>query len=416
MLPTVFGRNIIEVRWQQVLEQLADSSDKIEVMTANGKSKSDIDYDSFKGTGRSLIAIGGDKLSRGLTLEGLSVSYFLRISRQYDSLLQMGRWFGYRRGFADLCRLYTTDDMEDWFRYMATVQNELRSQFYEMSVIKATPKQFGLKVEVHDVLEITSRDKQRHTALRSSSYAGEGKVQTVMFRDKATTEQNANVTDDFIRSLGQGTDSPTRPGSDRGKALGTLWSGVSGRQIAEYLRGLTFPPESIQVNGGKLAAYITEQLKVNELTEWTVFLAEGREKPRNIAGRDRSGILRTPRTDENGVPASTDRFIIGTALSPLDQAIDLTDAEFADALASTNAERATRKKPITDVPSGEFIRKARGARPKNGLLIIYPIDPEKALVEETDRPVIGVVVSFPDSELADDRVYRINSVAQKEEQ
>ncbi len=416
VLPTVFGRNIIQVTWQQVLEKLADSSDKIEVMTANGKSKSDIDYDSFRETGRSLIAIGGDKLSRGLTLEGLSVSYFLRISRQYDSLLQMGRWFGYRRGFADLCRLYTTDDMEDWFRYMATVQKELRAQFYEMSLTKATPKQFGLKVQVHDVLEITSRDKQRHTALRSSSYAGEGKVQTVLFRDKARIEQNANVTDDFVSSLGQGTDSPTRPGPSKTRALGTLWSGIPGRQVAEYLRGLGFPSGSIQVDGAKLASYITDQLELNELTEWTVYLAEGKEKPRKIAGRDRNGILRSPRTDKNGVLASTERFIIGTSLSPLDQAIDLTDAEFTDALNRTNDERASRKKGPTDVPSGEFIRKARGARPQNGLLVIYPIDPEKALVEETNRPVFGVVVSFPNSSLADDRVYRINSVAQKEEQ
>lgn len=416
VLPTVFGRNIIQVTWQQVLEKLADSSDKIEVMTANGKSKSDIDYDSFKEAGRSLIAIGGDKLSRGLTLEGLSVSYFLRISRQYDSLLQMGRWFGYRRGFADLCRLYTTDDMEDWFRYMATVQKELRAQFYEMSVTKATPKQFGLKIQVHDVLEVTSKDKQRHTALRSSSYAGEGKVQTVLFRDKATIDQNANVTDDFVSRLGQGTDNPTRPGPDRTKALGTLWSGIPGRQVAEYLRSLTFPPESIQVSGSKLATYIIDQLELNELIEWTVFLAEGKEKPRKIAGRDRNGILRSPRTDKDGALASTERFIIGTSLSPLDQAIDLTDAEFDNALNRTNDERTSRKKERTEVPSGEFIRKARGARPQNGLLIIYPIDPEKALVEQTDRPVIGVVVSFPNSNLADDRIYRINSVAQKEEQ
>jgi hypothetical protein len=100
----------------------------------------------------------------------------------------------------------------------------------------------------------------------------------------------------------------------------------------------------------------------------------------------------------------------------LDQAIDLSDAEFSDALKRTNAERASRKKEHTDIPAGEFIRKARGARPQNGLLIIYPIDPEKALVEKTDRPVISVVVSFPNSDLADKRVYRINSVAQKEEQ
>jgi len=157
--PTIYGRNTIPVTWGQVQAQLADSCDKIEVITANGKSKTDIDYDAYKETGRSLIAIGGDKLSRGLTLEGLSVSYFLRVSRQYDSLLQMGRWFGYRRGFADLCRLYTTPDTEDWFRYVATAQKELRAQFFDMSLTRATLKEFGLKVAVHDVLEITAKEQ-----------------------------------------------------------------------------------------------------------------------------------------------------------------------------------------------------------------------------------------------------------------
>lgn len=413
--PTVYGRNTVDVTWAQVRAELADSSDKIQVITANGKTKADIDYDAYKETGFSVIAVGGDKLSRGLTLEGLSVSYFLRISRQYDSLLQMGRWFGYRRGFADLCRLYTTDDMEDWFRYVATAQKELRAQFFDMALTNATPKEFGLKVAVHDVLEITAKNKQRHTEIQQSSYAGEGKVQTVMFRDRATIDRNAGVTDDFVRSLGNGNDNPRRPGPRQSRAQGTLWTGIAGRNVADYLQNLTFPPESLNVDGSKLATYITDQLAINELTDWTVFLAAGDEKEVEIAGRRTRCILRTPRKQRDGRALPSDRFIIGTALSPLDQAIDLSDDEFAQALERTNRERQSRSKPVTDVPSGEFIRKVRGARPQNGLLIIYPIDPDKAEVESTDRPVISVVVSFPDSDAADKRVYRINSVRQREE-
>ena len=414
---TVYGRNTPSVTWDQVRARLADSSDKIQVITANGKTKADIDYDAYKNIGYSVIAVGGDKLSRGLTLEGLSVSYFLRISQQYDSLLQMGRWFGYRRGFADLCRLFTTPGMEDWFRYVATAQKELRAQFFEMSQIDATPKEFGLKVAVHDILEVTAKNKQRHAELRQSSYAGEGKVQTVMFRDKATTERNAAVTDDFLRSLGEGSDNPRRSGSRDKRADGTLWTGVPGRNISEYLRNLTFPPESLQVNGQKLSAFINAQLSMNppELTHWSVFLATGSEKELDIAGRRRRCILRTPREPRNGKALPEDRFIIGTTLSPLDQAIDLSDTEFERALILTNRERETRSKSPTNVPSGEYIRKVRGTRPQNGLLIIYPIDPDKAKVEPTDRPVISVVVSFPDSDAADKRVYLINSVQQRED-
>jgi hypothetical protein len=416
--PTVYGRNTVRVTWNQVLAKLADSSDKIQVITANGKTKADIDYDAYKETGFSVIAVGGDKLSRGLTLEGLSVSYFLRISRQYDSLLQMGRWFGYRRGFADLCRLYTTPDMEDWFRYVATAQKELRAQFFDMALTNATPREFGLKVAVHDVLEVTAKNKQRHAEERQSSYAGEGKVQTVMFRDRPTIDRNAAVTDDFVRSLGGGRESPTRPGSGGKKAQGTLWTGVPGRDVAEYLKNLAFPPESLQVNGDKLAVYITDQLTMNpaELTQWSIFLATGSEKQVMIADSTCNCVERRPRKPRNGKPLPDDRFIIGTTLSPLDQAIDLTDDEFAEALERTNLERRSRSsKGETLVPSGEFIRKVRGTRPQNGLLIIYPIDPGLAEVDPTDRPVISVVVSFPDSDAADKRVYLINSVQQREE-
>ncbi|ESX02334.1 Z1 domain-containing protein [Mesorhizobium sp. M0179] len=413
---TVYGRNTLPVTWEQVLTKLPESSDKIQVITANGKTKADIDYDAYKKTGYSVIAVGGDKLSRGLTLEGLSVSYFLRISRQYDSLLQMGRWFGYRRGFADLCRLFTTSDMEDWFRYVATAQKELRGQFYEMSITNATPKQFGLKVAVHDILEVTAKNKQRHAELHQSSYAGEGKVQTVMFQDATTIERNASVTDDFLVALGAGTDNPRRPGPGNKRASGTLWTGISGQDIAAYLKNLTFPPESQQVDGKKLATYISDQLAMNppELTDWAVYLATGDEEPVDLGDRRINCILRSPRESRNGKLLPGDRFIIGTALSPLDQAIDLTDGEFDSALTMTNNERLTRTKLPTDVPSGEFIRKARGARPQNGLLIIYPIDPVKAEVEKTERPVISVVVSFPDSDAADKRVYLINSVRQRE--
>lgn len=417
---TIYGRNTVPVTWHQVNLKLADSSDKIQVITANGKTKADIDYDAYKKTGFSVIAVGGDKLSRGLTLEGLSVSYFLRVSRQYDSLLQMGRWFGYRRGFADLCRLYTTADMEDWFRYVATAQKELRGQFFEMALTNATPKQFGLKVSVHDILQVTSKNKLRHTELHQSSYAGEGKVQTVMFRDSYTIERNADITDDFIRSLNDGADrvdNPTRPGSKGVPAQGIVWRKVPGRNVAEYLANLNFPPESLQISGNKLAAYINELLGMPEpeLSDWTVFLVTGTKKQVDIAGELCNCVERQPRPSRNGKPLPDDRFIIGTTLSPLDQAIDLSDEEFADALGRTNKERRSRGKNDGMVPSGEFIRKVRGARPKNGLLIIYPIDPNLAGVEPTDRPVISVVVSFPDSDTADKRIYRINSVQQREE-
>jgi hypothetical protein len=100
-------------------------------------------YQRNRETGFNVIAIGGDKLSLGLTLEGLSVSYFLRASRMCDTLMQMGRWFGYRPGYLDLCRLYTTPDLEDWFQHIAEASEELRREFDHMVAVGGTRRDYG---------------------------------------------------------------------------------------------------------------------------------------------------------------------------------------------------------------------------------------------------------------------------------
>jgi hypothetical protein len=251
MVGTVFGRQIGPIEWSAVSRMLPDSCDKIRIVVTNGRSKTGLDYDSYP-DGLSVIAIGGDKLSRGLTLYGLSVSYFLRISKQYDSLLQMGRWFGYRRGFADLCRLYTTPDMEDWFRHVATANKELRSQLAYMQLMLATPREYGLRVAGHSIMTVTAANKQRYATQLQVGYAGEGKIQTVMFRDATTVEQNAMTTDSFIQGLGQGIANPRRPGTGS-PAAGELWARVPGRSVADFLRSLVFPPENYDIEGGRLS-------------------------------------------------------------------------------------------------------------------------------------------------------------------
>ena len=108
---------------EPLLGQIVSS---IEVRQINGSARDILDYETSRETGLNVIAIGGDKLSRGLTLEGLTVSYFLRASRMYDTLMQMGRWFGYRPGYLDLCRLYTTPELNEWFQYITEANEELR--------------------------------------------------------------------------------------------------------------------------------------------------------------------------------------------------------------------------------------------------------------------------------------------------
>ena len=107
-----------------------------------------------------MIAVGGDVLSRGLTLEGLTVSYFHRSVGASDTLLQMARWFGYRPGYDDLCRVWLTDEVADQFRYVGGIVDELRGQLRSMKKQGLTPKDFGLMVRMHpETLKITSTAK-----------------------------------------------------------------------------------------------------------------------------------------------------------------------------------------------------------------------------------------------------------------
>lgn len=116
-------------KWDEIQPLLYQAVQKIEVKSINGSSADSLTYYDNEENGISVIAIGGDKLSRGLTLEGLSVSYFLRASKMYDTLMQMGRWFGYRPGYVDLCRLFTSTELNDWFRHITLASEELRAEF-----------------------------------------------------------------------------------------------------------------------------------------------------------------------------------------------------------------------------------------------------------------------------------------------
>ena len=101
-------------------------ADAVEVITDNSRTPNDERLNFDDDNPRVIVAVGGNTLSRGLTLEGLAVSFFVRTASAYDTLLQMGRWFGYRNGYADLTRIWITDEMQGWFHHLATVEQEIR--------------------------------------------------------------------------------------------------------------------------------------------------------------------------------------------------------------------------------------------------------------------------------------------------
>lgn len=150
--------------WSEVKNELFDSFKTLKVLVVNSKSDETLDYKKFEdeGTGLTAIAIGGLSLSRGLTLEGLVVSYMYRNTRMYDTLMQMGRWFGFRFGYEDLCRVFLSEDSINWYAHIAEASQELKDQIYQMRRDKLSPRDFGLYVQAHpDRLLITAVNKMR---------------------------------------------------------------------------------------------------------------------------------------------------------------------------------------------------------------------------------------------------------------
>ncbi|MCF1504005.1 Z1 domain-containing protein [Afifella sp. H1R] len=404
------GKDIPFTLWSSIEPLLADVADRIRCQVVNSDLKEGLPYEDYEkqGLGLNVIAVGGDKLSRGLTLEGLTVSYFLRPSKMYDSLMQMGRWFGYRPGYADLCRLYLTSDLQLWFRHVATAAEELRDRLDHMASIGSTPEQYGLRIQSHEILMVTAQNKMRHSREFQISFQGEAKIQTVFFRDRKPNEHNAAKVVEFLETLGRPVERNGQTDWRRHEGR-RLWKGVPGLDVADLLGSLNFPEEARDVNGLRLSSYVREQLKAGELTEWTIAVQSGRGESRECSGWLFATIERKPLSRGKDVG----RYVVKTILSPRDEAVDLSHEEYAAALAETNRTREKQEKPAADKPDGVDIRKVRGQDPRRALLLLYPLSPSKAELSDLDVPVFGIVVSFPDSESGRAVRYRFNTVEQR---
>lgn len=409
--------------WEEVLPVLSDIIGDIQIRKINGKAKDALDYADHGGAGLKVIAIGGDKLARGLTLEGLAVSYFLRASKMYDTLMQMGRWFGYRPGYLDLCRLYTTADLVEWFGHIADAGEELREEFDLMAETGATPRDYGLKVQSHPVLMVTSRVKMRTAKNLFLSFSGTIVETVALHRDPDRLRRNFEAATRLVSGLGlPSEENPVRnrPGKQPHNWSGCLWDGVSGIEVVDFLTGYQTHAEAYKVNGPLLREFIESMMRVGELTSWTIALIGGREgQSVEIAPAINVKMLKRKQKGDH-----TDRYSIGRLLSPRDEGIDLDQKEWTAALQETRlAWKADpgrmQDKEEPDEPNGPAIRKIRGfgaqgvaAHPERGLLLLYVLDPMQAEAgfPEGTPPVVSFGISFPGSRSGLKVEYKVNNI------
>lgn len=399
--------------WERVEQMLADVAAGIRVKQINGLAQDVLDYDSFRETGIDVIAVGGDKLSRGLTLFGLTVSYFARQTDMYDTLLQMGRWFGYRTGYMDVCRLYTTANLNEAFTHIALASDELRRDFDYMVQIGAQPSDYGLKVQSHPVLSPTSSNKRRHArdVVVYQSYAGGISESKSFSLKQSILVQNKIAADRLVETIERDFDGQSGLDPERPYEGSRLWCDVPWLTVEAFLMAYQSEKTSSRARSDLWLSYVRQQIVMSEeLTRWNVAVIGGdldpprklgnltfkprkRERDEDVQQGDGYRIKRLVTTRDAGIDFSADAWRAAMQLDPVNR-----------------VSGAPRKEP-----TAHAICSVRQALSINPLLMIYL--PEPAGYAE-NTPVVGVAISFPGSDRAvkERRVYTVNTVYQAGQQ
>jgi hypothetical protein len=392
-------------KWEEVLLHIHDAATKIEIRSINGGSGDILDYVDNP-NGLSVIAIGGDKLSRGLTLEGLSVSYYLRASTMYDTLMQMGRWFGYRPGYVDLCRLFTSRELNEWFCHITHASEELREEFdYMADTAGSTPEKYALKVRSHPgVLQITASNKMSATTDIQITWSGRLVESYELKRSKDAIDKNLESTQKFIASL---------PAKYDKKNNNFVWKNISVENVKEYLRNLQILENLKAYEPNNLIRFIDLQLPNGELTDWTIVLmSKGNAESNHTihfgnVSNDIGCWVR--KLDKNN--SSEDIYYLKKShlISPKDEFIDLSMEDYERAMKLTREQwNKKRKEGEPSYPNGQVVRNEI-RNPNNPLFLIYLLDPIGAELPSTSNPIVGYAISFPKSNFNEYVAYTMKS-------
>lgn len=390
--------------WEEVKKELKNAVLKIDVRSVHGtRSTSNLEYHNIEEidynrheNGLSVIAVGGSRLSRGITLEGLSISYYIRTTRMYDSLMQMGRWFGYRPGYVDLCRLYTTNQIFEWFNHITMATEEMRNDFDEMTATHQRPKDFRLKVRNHHgLLTITSLNKLYFSEDIEISFSGENPQTYCLLKTKSAIENNFNALKKLISTIGF----PTKENriENKGKTRYLFYPNTNIDALCSFID--SFKIEQPSINNATLSDYIKTQAKDNKIKEWSICIVSNSDERVFI---DYKG--KTPRNERQANEDVTkydlqhNNEVITLSCSVRNQQIG-RGGEFY--LISKNQIDQTGDRYVDLSKDKDYskmsyaeIKEQRKAE-KKGLLLIYALDERGTPNVKNDIPIVGYSLHFP---------------------
>ena len=388
------------------------NEDRVKVNVINGDSKDVLCYKDHEGEEYNVIAIGGDKFSRGLTLEGLSISYFTRESKYYDTLMQMGRWFGFRPKYADLCRVFITDTIYRWFARIAFATDNLRNQITYMCDEKAKPRDFGLRVATHPELKISSPKKVKSGTIQQLDFSATLTVTRDIDVNIEMYDSNYKAVNHLF-SYAEKILTAEEHFAKLGRETNTehyFIENVNSTRIIEFFRNYQTSKHARKVNGNNIATYIEEQNKDGLLVNWTVCLIN--------TGKDVPGIEIAGKHIKNGITRKSENSIVPQEDTCSVHMLKSKDQEYYDMSLSEYEEIKQIEEKGDEKTVAEHIR-ATKMDPKKGLLLIYPIDHRDGgktslfkIGDGNHMPPFGLVVVFPKGN-GKSISYQVNQVGMK---
>ncbi|OHV43389.1 hypothetical protein BCD48_28485 [Pseudofrankia sp. BMG5.36] len=373
------------VVWGEIEKCLPAVLGDVRVIVDNYLSKDRLSYDSAGGV--TAVVIGGNTLSRGLTLEGLTCSYFVRAASAYDTQLQMGRWFGYRRGYSDLPRIWMTDELKEWFFALATVEEEIRRDIRRYEVEGLSPLEVPVRIRTHPAMAITSAAKMRDSVDAEISFSRR-REQTILFnhRDQDWLLHNQDATRRLVHQIGA---NPVPMPSGH-----LLFRGVPSAIIDVFLSDYRFHEDAFRMKGGLLREYIAGENRQGFLRTWNVVVMNrtgaGSGGTIGLGLGQPVGLFQRSRLQMPSIPHANIKALISTTDRVADLQLDSRElGELHGGRPDDDKLRVHREDVLGDV----------------GLLCVYPIDKDsEPRRREGSSPrvrldavehVIGLGVFFP---------------------
>jgi Z1 domain-containing protein len=390
-----------DVDWPDVLPVLYRVADRANVYEVNSKSGEKLVYPDIKDTENdqlTAIAVGGYSLSRGLTLEGLTISYFLRNSKAYDTLLQMARWFGYRPGYEDLCRVWIKGEARRWYSHIAEASEELRQDLRYMAASGASPRDFGLRVRRHpSALEITARNKagSGQEVIVEVGLA-RSRIETTVIHDNGPGDEALRNREAALRLYDRLSEKA--PTTIEGASM--LWKAVPAELVKNYLAEFNNHTDAERTQTAPVIRYIEEREDEN-LGEWDVVLVGSSKKSASASDQLRIDLKlqeRTPAIKENGKVVATSRRFSSRGVVRFGMGDDeikrVKEAAAADGTINIadGAYLAERKRPLLAIHFLKLLDKGTGD-------VIH------------EAPVTAWTIGFPHSRRSNQTVsYQVNTI------